>query len=140
MVKLNFTDYCVVAFRWKNTLNYKEPFFLMAAAHQMHVKLNYFALLKSGDKLVEFRLNDAKRQKINVGDKIKFICQNDLNEFLELSVSNIVISTDFDSLLKRFPSNILGGISYDEQLADLRSLYNNGSEKKYGAMAIILER
>ncbi len=111
----------------------------MTATHEMHVKYNYFALLQNGDKLVEFRLNDAKRQKINTGDKIRFICQDDLSTALVLSVSGISTSSDFGSLLKRFPSSMLGGISYEEQLSDLRNLYNNESENEYGTMAIIFE-
>jgi ASC-1-like (ASCH) protein len=42
----------------------------------MHVEEVYFHLLERGEKTVELRLNDKKRQKINVGDKIQFICKN----------------------------------------------------------------
>lgn len=116
-----------------------DTFFLMPEIHSMHVKPSYFALLKSGDKLVEFRINDAKRQKISAGDKIKFICQNDLSTVLVLSVSDIATSSDFSSLLKKFPLPMLGGISYEEQLSDLRKFYNMDSEEEYGAIAIILK-
>jgi ASC-1-like (ASCH) protein len=105
----------------------------------MHVKPNYFALLKSGDKLVEFRLNDAKRKKISAGDKIRFICQDDLRTDLVLSVSDIITSSDFSSLLKKFPLAMLGSISYEEQLSDLRNFYSMDNESECGVIAIVLK-
>lgn len=111
----------------------------MATTHEMHVKPSYFALLKNGDKLVEFRINDVKRQKIIAGDKIKFICQNDPDMVLVLSVSNIIISSNFSSLLKKIPPALLGGFSCEQQLSELRNLYSIGIENEYGAMAIILK-
>jgi len=105
----------------------------------MHVKPSYFALLKSGDKLVEFRLNDAKRKKISPGDKIEFICQSNLSTALVLSVSNVISSPDFNSLLKKLSPTILGDISFDDQLSDLRNLYPLDSEKEHGVIAIILK-
>lgn len=111
----------------------------MTVTHEMRVKLSYFTLLKSGDKSVEFRLNDAKRKKITAGDRIRFICQNDLSTAIVLSVSDIVTSSDFDSLLKSFSPAMLGGISYEEQLSDLRNLYDMERENKNGVMAIILK-
>lgn len=107
--------------------------------HEMHVKPRYFTLLKNGDKLVEFRLNDAKRQKIKAGDKIRFICKNELSTTLVLAVSDIITSSDFESLLKKFSPTVLGGISHKEQLSDLRSFYDMDKESKYGVIAIILE-
>ena len=41
-------------------------------AHKMNLNPEPFAMIRSGQKTIELRLNDEKRQKINVGDSIEF--------------------------------------------------------------------
>jgi len=108
--------------------------------YQMHVKQHYFDLLESGNKLVEFRLNDAKRQCIKVGDKVRFVCQNDHNKFVVLSVSGIVVSSAFETLINEIDSNLLGGISPRQQLKELERIYDSANIQQYGVVALILKR
>ena len=42
------------------------------STHVMHLEPEYYALMLSGEKRIEVRLNDEKRRKIAVGDKVKF--------------------------------------------------------------------
>ena len=111
----------------------------MNKTHLMHVNPDYFALLKSGGKSVEFRVNDLKRQKILAGDKINFIRQNKPNFNIILPVSKVIKSDSFNSLLKEIPPAMLGGISIQQQLTDLRNLYDADFENKHGVIAIVLE-
>lgn len=112
----------------------------MATIYQMHVKQHYFDLLEAGNKSVEFRLNDAKRQCIKVGDKVRFVCQNDRSRFVVLAVSGIVASSSFDTLINKIDQTLLGGISPRQQLQELKEIYDSADVQQYGVIALILER
>ena len=40
--------------------------------HEMKLNENPFERMKNGPKTIEFRLNDEKRKKIKIGEKITF--------------------------------------------------------------------
>lgn len=40
--------------------------------HEMKLNNEPFTLIKAGTKVIELRLNDEKRRKLAVGDKIEF--------------------------------------------------------------------
>lgn len=107
--------------------------------HTMRVRPNYFALLRSGNKRVEFRLFDEKRRRISIGDKVCFVCQTDPGASLPATVSEILHSTSFADLLNQVPVSLLGGISKEHQLSDLRNFYNAPDEQKYGVIALVLK-
>lgn len=107
--------------------------------HTMRVQPNYFALLRSGNKRVEFRLFDEKRRRISVGDKVCFVCQSDPRESLPATVSEILHSRNFSDLLDQVPLSLLGGISKEHQLSDLRNFYKSPDEHKYGVVALLLK-
>lgn len=107
---------------------------------QMHVKQRYLGLLHDGSKSVEFRLNDEKRKAIKVGDKICFICHNNDNRFVVLSVADIVYSSEFADIIKNINPSLLGGISPQQQLRELEEIYDRDSINKHGVLALILKR
>lgn len=107
--------------------------------HTMRVQPDYFALLKTGNKKVEFRLLDEKRKLIRAGDKVSFVCHNDPTESFQAIVSEIHHSDSFTELLEQIPSSLLGGISKENQLTDLRIFYKSSDEQKYGVIAIVLK-
>ena len=41
--------------------------------HEMKLQPKYFDYILNGTKRIEIRLNDEKRKKIKLGDKIKFL-------------------------------------------------------------------
>lgn len=47
--------------------------------HQMKLKSEPFYKIKSGSKIIELRLNDVKRQQVQVGDFIEFTQINDVS-------------------------------------------------------------
>mgnify|MGYP001642373722 CR=1 FL=1 len=40
--------------------------------HEMKLQAEYYNFILNGTKRIEIRLNDEKRQKIKIGDSIKF--------------------------------------------------------------------
>ena len=50
-------------------------------------------------KRIEIRLNDEKRKKIKLGDKIKFLKETDLKESFEAQVIGLLKYNSFEELL-----------------------------------------
>ena len=46
--------------------------------HEMKLQPKNFDYILNGTKRIEIRLNDEKRKKIKLGDKIKFLKETDL--------------------------------------------------------------
>jgi len=44
--------------------------------HEIHLNSNYYYQVKSGEKPFEIRINDQKRQLMNIGDYIEISCRN----------------------------------------------------------------
>ncbi|HHX58892.1 MAG TPA: RNA-binding protein, partial [Candidatus Moranbacteria bacterium] len=45
--------------------------------HKMKLATTPFEKIASGNKVIESRLYDEKRQQINLGDQIEFVCNDD---------------------------------------------------------------
>ncbi|MBF0987295.1 MAG: DUF3850 domain-containing protein, partial [Clostridiales bacterium] len=48
--------------------------------HEMKLQAEYYNFILNGTKKIEIRLNDEKRQKIKIGDSIKFLKEPELKE------------------------------------------------------------
>lgn len=106
----------------------------------MHVRRLYFDLLRDGQKTVEIRLNDEKRQGVKEGDKILFVCNDIPSERVILTVSSILRRKTFLELLDAVPEHTLGGIIREEQLSKLNAFYSPKEEAFLGTVAFFLEK
>jgi len=68
----------------------------------MHLALAPFQAVESGSKKVEVRLNDAKRQAVEVGDIIIFVLYSDNTTKLERSVVAIEYFSTFTKAYKKY--------------------------------------
>ena len=59
----------------------------------------YYAML-NGTKRIEIRLNDEKRQKINIGDTIEFLKEPDLKESFKTKVVDLLHYNSFTEMLE----------------------------------------
>lgn len=105
--------------------------------HKMHLKPDYFNMMKTGEKGVEFRLFDEKRQNIKIGDKIQFICETDNNSKFIRTVQDLKTSSKFTLLLNFFPEYRIIK-NKEKMLTKLNKIYNRCEEEKYGVIAICL--
>lgn len=102
------------------------------------MKLNNgpFVAIKNKIKTIELRLNDEKRQKINVGDEIEFT-NNVTSEKLLVDVVDLHKFDSFSELYKHFDKILLG---YGEnELADAKDMeeyYSKEGQEKYGVLGI----
>ena len=106
--------------------------------HEMKLNPKYYNFIKNGTKRIEIRLNDEKRQKLKVGDKIKFI--NEQNKEKSFLVT-IIKLTKYNSLEKLINNNKIETladkqITKEELTKDIEKFYTKEKQQKYGMLEI----
>lgn len=107
--------------------------------HNMGLQDKYFNFIKHGTKRLELRLYDEKRQKIRLGDLIRFKKSN--GEILRCRVEALHIYPDFASLFADFPKEMLADktISKNEMLEIMREFYPEKRQHESGVVGIQIE-
>ena len=108
--------------------------------HQMKLHAEPFAMIKSGEKTVELRLYDEKRQQIREGDLIVFTCTA-TGEKLTAKVQKLHRFASFEELYRSLPLLQCGYTAEDidsASPADMESYYSNEEQQKYGVVGIEL--
>ncbi len=98
-----------------------------------------FNAIASGDKTVEVRLNDNKRNLLKPEDKIEFYKRSLLKEKVIVEVVKLDRFSTFKELVGSFPLENFGTRRFktkDELLRRIREVYSIEQESKYGALAI----
>ena len=106
--------------------------------HKMNLSPEPFAMIRSGQKTIELRLNDEKRQKINVGDSIEFT-QTETGECLIVQVIAIHRFDSFAELYQKLPLLKCGYTKADIATAkpeDMNLYYTPEQQEKYGVLGI----
>ncbi|QAT38822.1 ASCH domain-containing protein [Clostridium sp. JN-9] len=106
--------------------------------HKMRLKSEEFYNIKYNNKIMEVRLNDEKRKKIKVGDKIIFYRLPELGEFIFVTVEEIYKFMTFKQLYNMFPLHYFGynNQNINEILNRIYSIYSPEQEEKNGVIAI----
>lgn len=113
-----------------------------ATVHKMKLAPGPFAMIKSGDKTIELRLFDEKRQKIKVGDSIVFT-ETVTGEKLSTKVEKLHRFASFAELYKSLPLLKCG---YTEETipyakpSDMVEYYSAEKQNKYGVVGIEISR
>ena len=110
--------------------------------HCMNLELSAFLKIANGSKTIELRLNDEKRQKINIGDRIEFRC-GEINSVIFAEVIKLHKFSDFEQLYKALPLEKCGYSKDDLKSAhytDMEKYYTKSQIKKYGALGIELSK
>lgn len=102
--------------------------------HKMKLVSFAFQLIKNGEKDVEVRLNDDKRQLIKIGDIIEFV-NVDNGELLKVKVVNLYLFNSFDDLFNYFKHERLG-LNEDDTAEIMNKFYTLEEQKKYKALGI----
>ena len=107
--------------------------------HIMRLNNRPFQLIYSGNKTIELRLFDEKRQLIKAGDIIKFINTADENNTLLVEVVELHIYKDFIELYNNLPLLKCGYTEQDIDSADpkhMEKYYSQEQQSKYGVVGI----
>ena len=104
------------------------------------MKLNEspFERMKNGTKIIEYRLNDEKRQLVRIGDTILFAKLPNLDERLLTEVIDIQSFKTFYDAFKelRNQSNADTDDDIEKSVTSMRKFYSQEDEEKYGTLAI----
>ena len=106
--------------------------------HQMKLTLVPFEQIASGEKIIESRLYDEKRQQVSVGDHIEFSCVDDMARKIKVEVRALYQYKSFDDLFSDFPSAYFGGSSKEELLTAIKKFYSEEDQETYGVVGIRL--
>lgn len=100
-----------------------------------------FSKIKDGSKTIELRLYDEKRQRISVGDTIRFVNTANAADAVVVRVRDLFVFDSFDELYKHLPLTECGYTEDDINTAspdDMEMYYPKEEQKKYGVVGIQL--
>ena len=104
----------------------------------IHLDEDVFKVVKYGTKNVEVRVNDEKRRKLKIGDRITFLKRPDDKESISAIVEDLVYYKDFNDLVKDYNMEELYLKEYSKEdfLTLLKRFYSDDEINKYGVVAI----
>ncbi|MCM1508183.1 MAG: DUF1810 family protein [Ruminococcus flavefaciens] len=105
--------------------------------HKMKLKSEPFEKMKSGSKTIELRLNDEKRQLVQVGDFIEFALIDDTIQKITTRVIELHHFNSFRELYANLPKEKMG---YTENeilnLDHMDEYYPREKQEQYGVLGI----
>ena len=106
--------------------------------HEMKLHPKYYDFILNGTKRIEIRLNDEKRSQINLGDKIKFLKEPDLENSFEGEVIGLLRYNSFEEMFEDYSISILAdkSMAKDELIKALEEFYSKEKQQKYGVLGI----
>ena len=110
--------------------------------HQMKLNEHPFRALQAGYKSIELRLNDEKRQKLQIGDEITFTCIPHPEETITKTVKALHRFADFAELFAVLPLLKCGETPFslpEAKPEKMNAYYSEEQQKKYQALGIELE-
>ena len=110
--------------------------------HEMSLRPEPFGKIKKGEKTIELRLYDEKRQKIQVGDTIEFTNTADESERITAEVTALYVFDSFKELFETLPLMKCGYTAETASKAspaDMNKYYSKGLQRKYKAIGIEIE-
>ena len=107
--------------------------------HSMKLQPQPFALMACGLKTIELRLNDEKRQTVQIGDRIVFTNASNENEQITVQVVDLHRFGDFAELYTSLPLDKCGYLP--EQVAtaapeDMTAYYSAEQQARHGVLGI----
>lgn len=107
--------------------------------HKMHLKEDPFKKIKNGSKTVELRLNDEKRQKVQIGDFIEFSCLDEPKQKIQTRVTALHHFGSFAELFTAIPKEKFGYASDETPNSNfMDEYYTREEQEKYGVLGIEL--
>ena len=110
--------------------------------HHMKLAKTPFYAVVSGYKTIELRLNDKKRQALNVGDFIEFTCVSDSGMTVSKEIRALHRFSSFEKLYKNLPLLSCGYTPFTFPYAnaeDMNKYYPPEEQAEYGVVGIELE-
>lgn len=107
--------------------------------HQMKLRTLPFERIKNGSKTIELRLNDEKRQTVQVGDFIEFSCLDEPKQKIQTRVTALHHFSSFEELYTALPKEKLGYTPAETPVPDhMNEYYPRKKQEQYGVLGIEL--
>ena len=116
--------------------------FILIMNHSMKLLKNPYDRISNGKKIIELRLFDEKRQKINIGDTIEFSKLPDLQDTINVKVTALLRYASFEDLIYDFGMEYFGypkNYSINNFMSNIYKIYPKEKERKYGVLGIKIE-
>ncbi len=111
------------------------------AIYDMKLQKEYYNYIKNGTKRIEIRLYDEKRQKLKLGDIIKFHLLDNENEYIEVKIIGLLRYKDIETLINNHDMSLLTKESMPkiELINIFNNIYSKEEQTKYGVLGILFE-
>lgn len=109
----------------------------------MNLNSTPFNMIKLGQKTIELRLNDEKRQLLNIGDEIEFTNTEEVSKKLYVKVINIYKFSSFEELYENLPLHKCGYSLKEVDAAkasDMNIYYSPDRQAEFGVLGIEIEK
>lgn len=93
-----------------------------------------FDQIKNGSKTIEIRLNDEKRQLLQVGDEIEFVLLQNPVQTVVMEVVDLLPFSNFHELFSKISPNEYGGGAS----SDMYKYYTKEEENRFGVLGVRL--
>lgn len=105
---------------------------------EVHLHPEVFDIVSIGDKDVEIRVNDEKRRKLKVGDKLVFLKRPDEVQKIYATITNLVYFNNFSEVVDNYEMKriYLDKTTKDEYINLMKKFYSDEEVNKYGVVAI----
>ena len=104
--------------------------------HQLKLATEPFNAIISGDKTIESRLYDAKRQKIQIGDRIIFTNRDNSEQTVTAEVVGLLRYATFRDLFSHNNPRKFGGDNVEWLENQISEFYSIEDQKVYGVIGI----
>lgn len=109
--------------------------------HRMRLAPDPFSKIANGTKTIELRLYDEKRQRMQVGDTIRFTCTADETQTVTCIIKKLHLFPSFDALYAALPLDACGYAPTECDTAspqDMEQYYSPAEQARYGVVGIEL--
>lgn len=104
--------------------------------HQLKLATEPFNAIISGNKTIESRLYDAKRQKIQIGDRIIFTNRDNSEQTIATEVVGLLRYATFRDLFSHNNPRKFGGDNVEWLENQISEFYSIEDQKIYGVIGI----
>lgn len=104
--------------------------------HTLQLATEPFQAIQSGDKTIESRLYDEKRQKIEIGDVLIFVNRETPEQTIEAKVIGLLRYATFEELFDHNTPTKFGGPSVEWLLHQINEFYSIEDQHQYGVLGI----
>lgn len=107
--------------------------------HQLRLATEPFDVIVSGNKTIESRLYDEKRQKIQIGDQIIFTNREDPSQTATVKVAGLQRHATFRDLFLQNDPRKFGGESVEGLESQINKFYSLHDQRQNGIVGIEFE-